>query len=590
MKQKKASITLINTFKWLSLCIILLQSSCAQHQPLPDDIKPTLTSIVKQPQLSPPAAAIASAHPLATQAGITILAQGGNAFDAAITVAAVLAVVEPSGSGLGGGGFWLLHRAADGKQVMLDSRETAPMAAHRDLYLDGSGKVLSKLSLDGALAAGIPGVPAAMVYLAKHYGKLPLTSSLAPAISLARHGFVVDESLLRLMRMRQHAIQASTAAASIFLDNGLVPKPGARLVQTDLANTLSVLANQGHAGFYTGAVAEKLVAGVRNGGGIWSLDDLSSYQVIERQPIIGEYQGVRIISAAPPSSGGLVLMETLNILAGYSLQNLDSAARKHLIVEAWKRAYRDRAEYMGDPDFVDMPIKRLLSLDYANALKTTIRDNISLPSKYLAAPQSHTPKGNNTTHFSVLDKHGNRVATTLSINYPFGSGFVAEGTGVLLNDEMDDFVASADSPNVYGLVGGDANAIAPGKRMLSSMTPTFFESEHRIAIVGTPGGSRIITMVCLALLDFVDGNSPASWVSLPRFHHQFIPDRIQYETNALTRSEIQALQQRGHQLEASSRRYGNMHAIEWNQTTNTVKAASDPRGVGLAIVKKSVVK
>ncbi|MEE9344693.1 MAG: gamma-glutamyltransferase [Methylococcales bacterium] len=583
MIQSKLSIDNLSLIKILVICIVVLLSGCASDQKRSSSA--SKTAPINQPQLVPPAAAIASAHPLATQAGINILAQGGNAFDAAITVAAVLAVVEPSGSGLGGGGFWLLHRASDNKQVMLDSRETAPMAAHRDLYLDKNGKVLSNKSLDGALAAGIPGVPAAIVYLAEHYGQLPLSSTLAPAINYARDGFTVEEPLLRLMKMRKNAIQASTGAARVFLDNGLIPKPGARLVQTDLADTLTALAKQGHAGFYTGEIAEKLVAGVQSGGGIWSLEDLSRYQVIEREPIVGEYQGVRIISAALPSSGGLVLMETLNILAGYPLQELDSAARKHLIVEAWKRAYRDRAEYMGDPDFVTIPTERLLSLDYANALKTTIQDNLALPSKYLAAPQSEIPQGNNTTHFSVLDKQGNRVATTLSINYPFGSGFIAEGTGVLLNDEMDDFAASPESPNVYGLVGGEANAIASGKRMLSSMTPTFFESNDRIAIVGTPGGSRIITMVCLALLDFVKGNSPASWVSLPRFHHQFIPDLIQYEVDALSKAEIQALQQRGHVLKASSRRYGNMHAIVWNQTSNTVKAASDPRGIGLAVVK-----
>ena len=591
MTLSKISIYNVNLIKVLMISIVVLLGGCAsgnkRHTPANKAIQ---TNTAKQSLITPSAAAIASAHPLATQAGIEMLAQGGNAFDAAITVAAVLAVVEPSSSGLGGGAFWLLHRASDNKQVMLDSRETAPMAAHRDLYLDKNGQVESHKSLDGALAAGIPGVPAAMVYLAEHYGQLPLSSTLAPAINLAKNGFSVDDHLLRLMQMRKDAILASTGAANIFLDNGRVPEPGTRLVQTDLANTLSTIARQGHAGFYSGEIAEKLVAGVQNGGGIWSLEDLSNYKVIEREPIIGEYQGVRIVSAAPPSSGGLVLMETLNILAGYPLEQLDSAARKHLIVEAWKRAYRDRAEYMGDPDFVTMPTKRLLSLDYANALKTTIRDNLALPSKYLAAPQSEQPQGNNTTHFSVLDKHGNRVATTLSINYPFGSGFIAEGTGVLLNDEMDDFAASAESQNVYGLVGGDANSIAPGKRMLSSMTPTFFESEDRIAIVGTPGGSRIITMVCLALLDFVEGNSPDSWVSVPRFHHQFIPDQIQYEPDALSTAEIQALQQRGHILNASDRRYGNMHAIEWNQTLNTVKAASDPRGIGLAVVKSLKVK
>ncbi|HFD10875.1 MAG TPA: gamma-glutamyltransferase, partial [Crenotrichaceae bacterium] len=463
--------------------------------------------------------------------------------------------------------------------------ETAPLAAHRDLFLDENKQVLPGKSLDGALAAGIPGVPAALVHLSKNYGQLPLTTTLAPAIELAQHGFLLDEHLLKLLRFRQKAIQISPAAASIFLDYGKVPGSGTRLVQTDLAHTLSTLAKQGHNGFYKGEIAEKLVASVKHGGGIWSLTDLARYHVIERKPIAGDYQGARIISAAPPSSGGLVLMETLNILNGYALNQLDRATRKHLIVEAWKRAYRDRAEYMGDPDFVNIPVERLLSQDYADALNTTIRNDVALPSQYLAAPQAEIQQGNNTTHFSVLDKSGNRVAATLSINYPFGSGFVAEGTGVLLNDEMDDFVAAPDAPNVYGLIGGSANSIEPGKRMLSSMTPTFVEAENRVAILGTPGGSRIITMVCLALLDFINGNDPESWVNLPRFHHQFLPDQIQYEPGALSASEIQALHNRGHQLKRLNRRYGNMQAIEWDQSSNTVKAASDPRGIGLAVVK-----
>ncbi len=586
MKRIKTRFNKRTVLKSVSVSIILIVCGCAhESQSTTASFDTKSPSSVSQTNRLPSAAGIASAHPLATQAGIDILAQGGNAFDAAIAVASVLAVVEPSGSGLGGGGFWLLHRQSDRKQVMLDSRETAPLAAHRDLYLDENKQVLRRKSLDGALAAGIPGVPAALAYLSKHYGTLPLTSTLAPAIHIAKHGFEADDRLIRLLTMRKKAIQASPAAAKIFLDKNKVPDPGWRLLQTDLGNTLSAIAIHGKDGFYTGEIAEKLVAAVNAGGGIWSLKDLSNYQVIEREPIVGNYRGARVISASPPSSGGLVLMETLNILAGFPLDQLDSASVKHLIVEAWKRAYRDRAEHMGDPDFVSIPTQRLLSLDYANALKTTIRNKLALPSKYLAAPQPGIQQGNNTTHFSVLDTQGNRVAATLSINYPFGSGFVAHGTGILLNDEMDDFVAAPYSPNVYGLVGGSANAIEPGKRMLSSMTPSFVETEDRIAILGTPGGSRIITMVCLALLDFINGNDPVSWVGLPRFHHQFLPDQILYESGALSESEIQSLQQRGHRLKQSNRRYGNMHAIMWDRATNTVKAASDQRGIGLAVVK-----
>ncbi|MCH9698437.1 MAG: gamma-glutamyltransferase [Gammaproteobacteria bacterium] len=556
-------------------CAVLSQNRLFRSQPDNTGISNT----------QPPSAAIASAHPLATQAGQAILQKGGNAFDAAITVASVLAVVEPSGSGLGGGGFWLLHRESDQKQMMLDSRETAPLAAHRDMFLDQNGTVQQRLSLDGPLAAGIPGVPAALVHLSEHYGTLSLSETLKPSITIARQGFEVDHRLLRLLNMRQQAILESKAAAEIFFPDGKPPKPGSRLIQNDLANTLEAIADQGFDGFYSGRIAQQLVTGVQQAGGIWTKEDLARYTVEERKPVTGDYQGARVVSASPPSSGGLVLLETLNILSQFPMSQLDHVNRSHLIAEAWKRAYRDRSEHMGDPDFVSVPMQHLLDPNYARALRSTIRHDLALPSRYLSAPLPEFKHGNHTTHFSVLDKHGNRVAATLSINYPFGSGFVAPGTGVVLNDEMDDFVAAPYSPNVYGLIGGSANAIEPGKRMLSSMTPTFIETADKIAILGTPGGSRIITMVCLGLLDFIEGKGPDSWVNLPRFHHQFIPDRILYEPGAFNPSEIEALQQLGHTLTESSRRYGNMQAILWDRSANTVQAASDPRGIGLAVVK-----
>jgi gamma-glutamyltranspeptidase/glutathione hydrolase len=529
-------------------------------------------------------AAIASAHPLATEAGFEILNQGGNVFDAAVAVSAALAVVEPSGSGLGGGGFWLLHRADDGFETMIDGREKAPLAAHRDMFLDNSGKVIPRLSIDGALAAAIPGMPAALAHLSEKYGRLPLAQSLAPAIRYARDGFAIGERHRKLLKFRIEVMKKDPEAARLFLDNGAVPAYKSMLRQPDLANTLSRLAEDGREGFYDGEVAEKLVDSVRKAGGIWTLQDLADYQVVEREPVRGWYRGIKITGAAPPSAGGIGLIEALNILSGYDLKQVDSVTRKHLIAEAMRRIYHDRALYLGDADFIDIPIRRLLNEDYAAGLRSSLRPDKALPSTMLSGHMAEAPDGPHTTHFSIIDAEGNRVAATLSVNFPFGAGMVAAGTGVVLNDEMDDFVSLPGAMNVYGLVGGLANAIAPGKRMLSSMTPVFLEDGRRIAVLGTPGGSRIISMVLLGTLDFADGNGPDSWVRVPRFHHQFIPDVIQYEKEAMSADEIKGLSERSHQLKEAPYRYGNMQAVMQDKTTHTLTAASDPRGEGRANV------
>lgn len=532
----------------------------------------------------PGAAAIATAHPLATEAGHQLLRAGGNAFDAAVGVSALLAVVEPYSSGIGGGGFWLLHRASDGFETMLDGRERAPLAAHRDLYLDQAGEVIPNLSIDGALAAGIPGEPAALAHLARHYGRLTLAESLKPAIRLAREGFRVDSHYRRMADWRLAALRAHPVAAEQFLYQGEVPDEGALIRQPALAETLETLARLGADGFYRGEVAQRLVDGVRAAGGIWTLEDLAGYRVVERRPIVGHYRGLKITSAAPPSSGGIALMTMLNILQGFDLAAADEPLRTHLLVEAMRRAYRDRAAYLGDPDSVDIPVERLIHPWYAQGLA---RD-ISMERASIG-PGGFPPgrEGADTTHFSILDEQGNRVAATLSINYPFGSGFVVPGTGVLLNDEMDDFSASPGVPNVYGLVGGEANAIAGGKRMLSSMTPTFVEDEQRVAILGTPGGSRIITMVLLGILEMADGRGARQWVDRPRFHHQYLPDAIQFEPGSLSESLIQQLMAMGHTLKPLEHPYGNMQAILWHKGRGEVEAASDPRGVGFAQVLKT---
>lgn len=547
-------------------------------------------------------AGVASATPLATAAGVKILAMGGNAFDAAVAVSAVLAVVEPAGSGLGGGGFWLLHDAEKGKDILLDGREKAPLAASRDMYLDHDGNVVAKLSVDGALAAAIPGEPAALVWLAENLGSLPLAVLLQPAIQLAEQGFTVDPLYRRRLAFRLNAVTDSAAAADIFLVDGKVPDENTVLVQHDLANTLKTLATAGHDGFYRGQVAQKLVAGVRAAGGLWTLADLAAYQVKVREPLVAQYKNMTVTSATLPSSGGLVLTQVLNILSGYDLENTHGESEYstdfvHLNVEAMRRAYRDRAVYMGDSDFVSVPLDMLMATQYAATQRHSIQLDRATPNHRLALPhhkghdlptepaqQPQAPReGTDTTHFSIIDAHGNRVAATLSINYPFGSGLVPPGTGVLLNDEMDDFSAKPGQPNVYGLVGGEANAIAAGKRMLSSMSPTFLDTGARVAVLGTPGGSRIISMVALAALAFQQGAEADQIVNRARFHHQYLPDAIQFERGAFTPQTIEELQSRGHKMDEKDRPWGNMHIVIQDKSSGKITAASDRRGGGVAV-------
>ncbi len=529
--------------------------------------------------------AIASAHPLATDAGLDILKKGGNAFDAAIAVTATLAVVEPYSSGIGGGGFWLLHVAQEKRDVMIDGRERAPLAATRNMYLDGSGNVIAGASIDGPLSAGIPGVPAALEHLALKYGSQPLSVTLEAAIRHARSGFKTDKHYQRMASFREKALKASPDAAKIFLHNDKAPLPGTLILQPDLADTLGVIANRGAQGFYRGELAARLVDAVVGGGGVWSREDLAAYSVIERTPVYGEYRGMKIVSAAPPSSGGVALVQMLNMLAGFDLDALSESKQTHLLAEVMRRAYRDRAEYLGDPDFVTVPVDRLISREHGKKLADTIRPDRATPSDELRSVVVDTNKATDTTHFSVVDKEGNRVAATLSINYPFGSGFVAGTTGVLLNDEMDDFSSKPGVPNVYGLVGAEANAIKPGKRMLSSMTPTFLETQNRVAVLGTPGGSRIISMVLLAALEFHRGGSAGQIVNRGRFHHQYLPDRIFIEPDVYSEPVLKSLFELGHETELLDSDYGNMHAIVLDKKSGKLDAASDHRGSGKAGIR-----
>ncbi len=527
--------------------------------------------------------AVASASPLATRAGIEVLEAGGNAFDAAIAVTSVLAVVEPYSSGLGGGGFYLLHQAADNRQIMLDARERAPLAAYRDMYLDTEGKADKDLSLNGATAAGIPGIAAALDHLQSNYGRLPLHQSMASAIGYAQNGFKIDDYYRTVAKWRLEVMQRFPSTRAVLLVNGEVPAPQSVIKQTDLAKTLRAIASQGKAGFYQGEVAQMLVSSVREHGGVWSLEDLQQYELIEREPARFSYREADIIAASLPSSGGIVLASIFNMLEQLDHDRAEPVESIHQLVEVMRRAFRDRAEFMGDPDFVEVAVEKLSGILHAQRLLQNYSPEKATASADLTAVAT-SEGGNDTTHFSIVDAQGNMVAATLSVNYPFGSGLIADGTGVVLNDEMDDFSASPGVPNAWGLLGSEANAIAPGKRMLSSMTPTFVHAPDRTLVTGTPGGSWIITMNLLGILEFLDGGDAQAIVSRPRFHHQYNPDVIRYEENAFSAATIEALMQKGHQLKVYPWRTGNMHSITIDQQSGKLDAASDPRGEGLSIV------
>lgn len=526
---------------------------------------------------APAGAAIASAHPLATAAGYEMLRHGGNAFDAAVAVAAALAVVEPYSSGLGGGGFWLLHRASDNHQVMLDARETAPAAVTLAMYLDGSGKPIARATLQGGRAAGIPGVPAGMVQLAQQYGRLPLARSLAPAIALARHGFPVDPRYARVARLRERFLLDGINTARTFLADNQAPRPGYLLRQPQLALTLELIARHGRDGFYRERVAQALVAAANAAGGVWSLTDLENYRVAERAPVRISYRGATIITAALPSGGGVTLAQALNILEQFPPLDARDPAGAHLVIEALRRAFQDRALFLGDSDFVKVPLAKLTGKAYARSRAATIDPAAATRSD---RPAAVVNESGNTTHYSVIDADGNRVGATLSINFLFGAGVVAGDTGVLLNNEMDDFSLRAEIPNAYRLRSGEANRIEPRKRPLSSMTPTFVEDARGVLVLGAPGGPRIISQVLLCILDYVNQREVdlRRMVAAPRYHHQYSPDRVEIEPDGFPAEWRGALEARHHVLQITGRKWGNMQLAFKSKTGGAAQAASDPRG------------
>ena len=520
-------------------------------------------------QAMPNKGAVASAHPLATEIGMQVLNDGGNAFDAAAAVALAIGVLEPGSSGIGGGGFFLLYVAKEHRYVMVDAREMAPkLAGHGAIYAKQS-------SINGAQSAGVPGLIAGVEHVIQQYGTMPRARLVHPAVALAEQGFPINQHLHRMLAWRAGVL--NDAAQKIYTKQGQALHTGDVLRQVQLAKTLRRYARWGADDFYRGVTAKHLVADMQRDGGLIRLDDLAAYEVKEREPVTFDYQGYHIVSAALPSSGGITLAEIFGILQQDDLSKLTHVQRVQLLVEAMRRAYRDRNTYLGDADFVTIP--NLLTEPRLKALRASIDTQHATPSASLKGMMEPIGASVDTTHFSIVDQQGNMVSATLSINYGMGSGYVSPSTGIVMNDEMDDFATQVGKPNAYGLVQGKANAVAPYKRMLSSMSPSFVVGKHRSLIVGTPGGSRIISMVALSTLSFVwDAVPPEAWVNAPRYHHQFLPDEIQYEQGAFSLQEQKTLESMGYQLKPM-RNYGNMQAIFINHDMGTVQSLSDRRGL-----------
>ena len=494
---------------------------------------------------------VASEQGLATQVGLDILKQGGNAIDAAVAVGFALAVVLPNAGNIGGGGFMVLHDDKTGKDVAIDFREIAPAKASRDMYLDNQGKVIDGKSLFTHDASGVPGTVAGMEYALKKWGTMPLSKVLEPAIKLADKGFIVSDVLAQTLKEEKSTLGKWSASKAIFFKNGEPLKSGDLLVQKDLAKSLRLIAKQGAKAFYQGEIATKIAKEMQSHGGTMTLEDLKAYKVVERQPIIGDYRGYKVVTMPPPSSGGVHLIEILNILEHYPIKEdgVNSAKNIHHMAESMKLAYADRSEYLGDPDFVKIPVTGLTSKAYANERVKTIDDNKARPSSTIKPGKPQPYESDQTTHFSVMDKAGNAVAVTYTLNLNFGSGIVAEGTGILLNNEMDDFSVKPGVPNAFGLVGGTANAIEAKKRPLSSMTPTIVMKNNKPWLVtGSPGGARIITTVLQSVVNTIDHEmNPAEAIITPRVHHQWLPDELRVE-EGISPDTIKLLQDKGHKV------------------------------------------
>lgn len=528
---------------------------------------------------------VATQEALASDIGLKILKDGGNAVDAGVAVGFALAVTLPRAGNIGGGGFMMIYDAEQGKTVALDYREKAPSSASRDMYLDEEGNAVSDLSRFHGLAIGVPGTVAGLLKALEDHGTMSRGQVMAPAIALAEDGIEVTAGLSESLIALTDRLQKWPSTKKVFFKaDGSAYQPGERLKQLELAHSLKLIAAQGADGFYKGETANKLVKAVNDAGGSMSLQDLANYEAIAREPVKGDYRGYEIVSMPPPSSGGIHIVQILNILEGYPLKDYgqNSAQTIHLMAEAMQLAYADRAEYLGDSDFIDVPASGLTSQAYADKLRTLINPNQATPAATIKANNPLPYESDQTTHFSIVDKDGNAIANTYTLNFSYGTGLVADGTGILLNNEMDDFSAKPGTPNGYGLLGGEANAVEANKRPLSSMSPTLvFKDSKPYIVTGSPGGSRIITTVTQIISNVIDHDmNIAEATHAPRIHDQWLPDEIRIE-KALNVDTIKKLESMGHTVSPKAA-MGSTQSIML--TPNGVYGSSDPRIVDAAVV------
>jgi len=517
----------------------------------------------------------------ATQAGLQVLKEGGNAVDAAVTIGFTLAVTFPRAGNLGGGGFMLIYLADSDEVLSIDYREKAPLKASHDMFLDGKGNVDKEKSRHSILSVGIPGTVAGLTLALENYGTISLERALQPAIELAQRGFPVDQELSESLNQVKSRMKVSTASMDIFFKQGEKPySEGELLTQKDLAWSLKQIVKNGSEAFYTGDIAKKIDSFMKQNGGLITNHDLKNYKALIRKPVEGEYRGYKIYSMPPPSSGGVVLIEMLNILEQFPLSSLghNTAKTIHIFAEVMKYAYADRSKYLGDPDFSPVPVTWLTSKKYAQSIKEQINMEKSTPSHEISPGNPNLQEGNNTTHFSVMDRYGNAVSNTYTLNFSYGSRITVPGTGILLNNEMDDFSAKPGTPNAYGLVGGKLNAIAPEKRMLSSMSPTIVMKDGKPSLItGSPGGSRIITTVLQIIANVIDFNMNISEATnAVRVHHQWLPDKLMVE-RGLNEDTIKILKEMGYKVEIGTT-IGVAESII--QEGNYMYGASDPRRPG----------
>lgn len=527
---------------------------------------------------------VVSASDLATKVGIEILKQGGNAVDAAIGVGFTLAVTFPAAGNIGGGGFLVFVRN-DGSATTIDYREKAPASAHRNMYLDSSMKPIPNMSVEGVTSAGVPGSVAGLLLAHEKYGTMSLQEVIQPAIELAEHGFKLNHELSQSLNFNYKNFEKFPSTKKIFINDEKKFSEGEVFLQNDLAETLKRIRDNGADGFYRGKTADLIVNQMKSDGGFITHEDLSNYIAVERLPIKGNYRGYDIISMGPPSSGGIALIEALNILENmkFSKEDFHGSNHLHYLIEALKRVYFDRSEYLGDSDFVNVPLELLTSKQYAKKLFNSIDLNSSSNYKSINTKVFKSKESFETTHYSIYDSYGNAVSVTTTINGSFGSHVVVDGAGFLLNNEMDDFSMKPGFPNMYDLIGSEANAIQPGKRMLSSMTPTIILKDNKpVLIIGSPGGPMIITSVIQAVMNFIDfGMDVEQAINMPRIHHQWLPEEIYHEPFALSSDVKMKLETMGHKFQYRNS-MGRLEGIMIDRKNNFIYGATDRRGSGLA--------